>query len=175
MPTVERAELDRIVRELIDRHPVGMVLRQIQDPPRARVYNSGNISISDATPTALTFDSERYDQGTATEQHSTTTNTGRLTCRRPGIYHVGVALNFDANATGSRIVSIRLNGSTTIAEDGKPALAGGYGTAFAIGTDYRLAADDYLDVVVLQNSGGALNVLAESNKSLEFHWHWVGP
>lgn len=146
----------------------------LQKSPQARVYNNAAISVADATPTALTFNTERYDFGPA-EQHSTSTNTGRLTCVRSGLYAAGVVLNFGANATGSRVVAIRLNGSTPIAEDGKPALAGGYGTAFAISTDYRLSTGDYLDVTVFQNSGGALNVLAEGNKSPEFYWHWVSP
>jgi len=146
-----------------------------QAVPQARVYNSASISIANGTTTALTFDSERWDTGATSEQHSTSSNTGRLTCQRAGLYQVGVALNFDASGTGSRVVALRLNGATTIAEDGKPALAGGYGTAFAVVTDYRLAVGDYMDVVVLQNSGGSLNVLAEGNKSPEFYWHWVSP
>jgi hypothetical protein len=147
-----------------------------QEVPQARVYNNANISIADATTTALTFNTERYDTGVPSEQHSTSTNTGRLTCVRPGLYQIGCAVAFDANATGHRFVSIRLNGSTIIAQDGRMAVTtASIGTSFAPSTEYRLASGDYAEVTVLQNSGGALNVLALGNYSPEFYWHWVSP
>lgn len=143
--------------------------------PQARVYNNAALTIGTGSATALTFNSERYDTGTSSEQHSTSSNTGRLTCRVDGLYEIGVSLNWDASGTGGRVVAIRLDGSTTIAEDGKPALAGGLGTAFSFSTQYRLTAGQYVDVVVLQDSGGNLNVLSEGSKSPEFYWHWVSP
>lgn len=41
-------------------------------------------------------------------------------------------------------------------------------TAQNPGTDYRLTAGDYVEVIVFQSSGGALNVEAATNYSPEF-------
>lgn len=146
-----------------------------QQAPQARAYNSANISVTTATWTALTFDSERYDLGAASEQHSTSTNTGRLTCRRAGLYSIGATVIFDVNTTGTRLARLRLNGSTLIAEPSAVASTAGLGTGLVFSTDYRLTVGDYVDVAVYQDSGGNLNVLASGNESPEFYWHWVSP
>lgn len=141
--------------------------------PSCRVYNDAALSINDSTATALTFNSERYDNGTSTEQHSTSSDTGRLTCRVPGLYSIGAAVNFASNSTGQRYVALRANGTTTIALDQRPA-----STTVAACTPFaqwRLAVGDYVDVVVFQSSGGALNVESNSGYSPELFWHWVCP
>jgi hypothetical protein len=81
------------------------------DTPRARVFRSTNQSISDSTATAITHDSERYDIGSL---HSTSSNTSRLTVPAggDGLWCVGGCAEFAANATGSRILDIWVNGST---------------------------------------------------------------
>ena len=76
--------------------------------PSARAYNDAAISIPNATTTALTFNSERWDTNTI---HSTVTATGRLTAVTAGVYNIFGHVRFASNNTGSRIVSIRLNGS----------------------------------------------------------------
>jgi hypothetical protein len=48
-----------------------------------RVYNSGNQTISNATWTDLTFDSELYDTDT---MHDTSSNTNRITFTTAGVY-----------------------------------------------------------------------------------------
>lgn len=139
--------------------------------PAARVYNNANISINNDTATALTFNSERYDTDSI---HSTSSNTGRLTCVTAGKYHASCSIRFAAHATGSREVYIRLNGSTAIADFRIPTTSGGV-PIIAFGTDYDLAVDDYLEVMVRQNSGGSLNVDAASNYSPEFMMFRLGP
>ena len=134
-------------------------------PPRVRVYNSANISIPNSALTALTFNSERFDTDT---MHSTAANTGRITFTTAGGYDVGCGVSFAANATGQRDVGIRLNGVTLIAYDARPAAPATVGTIFAFSTFYEFAAGDYIEVVVFQNSGAALNVTASGNISPEF-------
>lgn len=130
----------------------------------ARVYNSAAISSNNATLTALTFDTERYDTDGL---HSTSSNTGRLTCTRAGKHLIVVNLEFASNATGYRVVHIRLNGTTYIAVDSKMAVNGN-ATWFSTATIYDLAVGDYVEVVVYQTSGGALNVSAAGNYTPEF-------
>lgn len=141
--------------------------------PMCRVYNSAALSIATATATVITFNSERYDVGGC---HSTSSNTGRLTVPSGGggVYHIGGSVSFAANATGIRNVSIRLNGTTVIdGLDAHAASAAGPLT-LSVNTEYKLAAADYVELLVTQTSGGLLNVSAAGNYSPEFHWSWLG-
>lgn len=140
--------------------------------PMARVYNSTNFSVATATLTAVTFDSERYDIGSC---HSTSSNTSRLTVPSGagGVYAIGGCVQFAANATGTRSLSIRLNGTTTIGVNSVVSLSA---NAFAIPVlcEYRLSAADYVELCIYQTSGGNLNAEAASNYSPEFWFRWVG-
>ena len=51
------------------------------DSPSCNVYNNANISIATGTNTALTFNSERYDNAA---MHSTSSNTQRITAPTGG-------------------------------------------------------------------------------------------
>ncbi len=137
----------------------------------ARVYNSANEAITTATFTALTFDSERYDNGGL---HSTVSNTSRLTAQKAGAYSLWGNVYFDANATGLRQVRIKLNAVTWIAvESGLPQTDG---TALlTVSTLHRLSVGDYVELVVYQSSGGNLNVVASGDFSPEFAMQWLGP
>jgi hypothetical protein len=114
----------------------------------------------------LTFDSERFDTDTI---HSTTTNTGRLTCHTAGKYVVIGNITFAGNATGQRTCVIVLNGTTTIAQWNVNAVGGGLGGDMNVSAIWAFAVNDYVELHVIQTSGGALNVLALSGgRSPEF-------
>lgn len=133
---------------------------------RARAYNSTNISVVNAgSGTALTFDSERYDTNTI---HSTSSNTGRLTCQTAGLYIITANIRFAANSTGARGLYIRLNGTTFIGDISIPTVPSPDNTDLTVTVQYELVANDYVEAVAYQSSGGALNVLASGNFSPEF-------
>lgn len=137
-----------------------------------RVYNNANISIATSgTPQALTFNSERFD---VFGLHSTSLNTGRLTAVRSGVYSIFGSIEYAANTTGQRFVFIMANGTTDIAAVSQNATAGGYSSFLSISTNYYLSANEYVELVALQNSGGALNVLYTSSRSPEFGMMYVG-
>jgi len=138
----------------------------------ARVYNSGALTITNNTLTALTFDSERFDTDTI---HSTASNTSRLTATTAGKYAISGHIEWAANATGHRLIAIRLNGTTSLASIRRNAISGGAATEQqSIATIYELAVNDYVELHVLQTSGGNLNVNAAGNYSPEFSMHRVG-
>lgn len=139
--------------------------------PHARVYNTATQTLTTATNTVVTFDSERYDVGSC---HSTSSNTSRLTVPsgEGGVYTIGASIGFAANATGERIVDILLNGTTIIARIRHPAGAASQ-IDMTITTEYTLAAGDYVEVQLYQNSGGNLNTVAGGDYSPEFWWRWV--
>jgi len=139
--------------------------------PAARVYHSVAQSIANNTLTALAFDSERFDTDSI---HDVTTNNTRLTCNTAGKYFISGNISFAGNDTGYRYVNITLNGTTKIAIKQCVAVAGGYSTIVTIGTVYELAANDYVELCVLQNSGGALDIEFIGNYSPEFMMVKVG-
>lgn len=138
----------------------------------ARVFNTLAISIADATATAVTFDSERFD---TSDFHSTVSNTSRLTIPVAGVCHVSGHLQWAANATGTRRAAIRLSGSTLLAEQRTDNSGASVVTGISVSTLYRFAATDYLELLAEQNSGGALNVNTAGNTSPEFAVYCLGP
>lgn len=139
----------------------------------ARVSNSAAISIiTSGTRQALTFDTERYD---TSGFHSTVTNTGRLTVPTgmAGKYLITGGVDWAASATGVRKCEIRLNGTTLLASHNSGTIPAS-GIEQAICTIYNLAAADYVELTVLQTSGGALDVNSTGNISPEFAMQWLG-
>lgn len=143
---------------------------RLLDPvvPQARVYNSANISISNNTVTALTFNSERFDNG---DLHSTSSNTDRLTAPVTGLYAFGATVQFASNATGRRQVTLTVNGTEVAADERVP--VNGAVTIISVSSAWQLTAGDIVRVAVFQTSGGALNVQAGSNYTPEFWMYRV--
>jgi hypothetical protein len=136
--------------------------------PAVRCYNSAAISVANATFQSLTFDTNRYDHGTSTPQHSVAANTSRLTCQQAGVYQIGASVDFAGSASGSyRMLELFLNGTTLIGKMHSPFLASS-GIRVEVNTQYNLAVGDYVEVHAYQDSGGALNVNATPNQSPEF-------
>lgn len=136
----------------------------------ARVYNSANITIPDSTLTYLTFNSERYDTDAI---HDKVTNSGRLTCKTAGKYIIAVALGFDNNTTGRRVVQIRLNHGDSIAISEEAPSPNG-DIRFAFSTIFGFVAGDYVEVAVYQSSGGPLDIYVDPCYSLEFMMQRIG-
>ena len=137
----------------------------------ARVYNSGNITIPNTTNVTLTFDSETYDTDSI---HSTVSNTERLTCKTAGKYIVLVCILWVANATGSRIVRLRLNDTSYISYDTKGGLSASLNTGMTTSALLYLEVNDFVTVYVNQDSGGELDILASDYYSLFFSMQKIG-
>lgn len=160
--TTPGATRERHIHDL-GKHPGGVIA--------ARVFNSGNIAVANNTDVYLTFDSERFDTDTI---HSTSSNTGRLTCKTAGKYIISETHHWETNTTERRTVCfIRLNGATRIAETESRVTTGGT-VSQTITTIYDLAVDDFVEVGVFQGSGVELDVLAASNHSPEFMMARIG-
>jgi len=141
----------------------------------ARVYNSLDQSIGAGTTTAVSFDSERFD---TSDLHgvavcSAANDKCRLYAPVAGLYLATGHAVWASNATGFRILQIRLNGGLPLASDHRLATAGA--TSHSVATVTRLTATDYVDLAAWQNSGGSLNIVASANDSPEFTLTWIGP
>lgn len=138
-----------------------------RDKPHASVKETTAQSIPNNTWTALTSDEENFDVGGL---HSTVTNTSRLTIPtgESGKYRVTCTINFVGAATGTRAVGIGKNGASPTfplsSQLGSASVAPSMGGS----TLLNLVAGDYVEVKVLQDSGGAIN--AQLN---EFSIEWI--
>lgn len=121
------------------------------------VSNSVAVSIATGTPTTIGADTELLD---ASGLHSTTTNTNRITVAKAGVYRVCAHVKFTLNSTGLRAVDFRKNGTAWV-NTVVTAVNGGDTDVAAI-SYIQLAAGDYVDMTVFQNSGGALNTQMRS-------------
>lgn len=134
--------------------------------PAVRVYHTSAQALANGTATALAFNSERFDTGS---MHDTAANTTRLTAPSAGKYliigHVRFATSGD---TTNRSLWVRLNGTTAIGEVEAPAGGGTQPLKMNVTTLYQLNAGDYVELVALQNTGGALNIDVIANSSPEF-------
>lgn len=142
------------------------------NPPACRVYNNAAINIATSgVAQALTFNTERYDTDS---MHDVAVNTGRITFNTAGLYLVFATVEFAANATGFRQAYIRLNGVTPILVQTNQAPPATIGSQLNVAGVYKFAAADYVECIVQQGSGGALNVTSSANFSPEFGATWVG-
>lgn len=139
----------------------------------AGVYKSTDTTITTATATALTFNTERKDTNGF---HSLVSNTERLTVPTggDGWYDITGGVSWEqVTASGVRRVQIRLNGTTVLASVGQY-----FPTATALGVTnvcdqvvsrkYELVATDYVELVVFHDTGANLKVLSSGNYSPEF-------
>ena len=143
--------------------------------PAVRVTHNATQSITSGVATALAFNTERFDQagGSASTMHDTVTNNSRLTAIYAGVYQISGTIQYAASPQITNL-SIRVNGTTTIARHGYVA-----GTALDvryqhISTLYALAVNDYVELIAAQTSGGAVNVSSVGNESPEFMMVRVG-
>lgn len=128
----------------------------------ARVRRSTNQTISNATMTAISFDTERWDTDTIWDAGQPT----RLTCKTAGAYLITGHVCWDNNTGGTyRLATIRLNGTTELAR--QAGVLSAYGEA-SVSTIYKLAVNDYVELCVYQDSGGDRTLEAIQAWSPEF-------
>jgi len=132
--------------------------------PAARVYNNAALTIANITTTALTFNSERIDTHAI---HSTSSNTSRLTAPTEDIYIITGHIQWQSNATGTRTLYIRLNGTTYISILFFANLTAN-SQSMTVSAVHYLAAGDYVELVVYQDSGANRDVLSGANYTPEF-------
>lgn len=136
----------------------------------ARVTHSAIQAIPNNTWTVPAFNTERYDTDTI---HDNGVSNSHLTCKTAGKYIIVGQVNFTADVNGIRYLVIRLNGATWIAYEGTGLTAAGNWYT-GVSTIYDLALTDYVELLILQNSGIPLNLLRTLNYSPEFMMQRIG-
>lgn len=128
-----------------------------QQPAQARVSNSTTQTLTTATVTLLTFDSERFD---TSGSHSTAANTERLIATMDGLYLLGAKLDWDVGGTGRREAFINYSSGGEIARDGRDATSSGV-SFITISGLWRATAGGYFTVSGYHERGTNLAVTAE--------------
>lgn len=128
----------------------------------ARVFNSTNISTTSGALTALTFDTVRWDD------RGLHVAAGKLAANTGGLHVIGANVRFAANATGYRLMQLRVNGTTVIAFDARLSAGATAETDIQLSTMWQLSAGDYVEVLAAQGSGGSLNIEVAGDYSPEF-------
>ena len=123
-----------------------------------RLQRSADLSVANDTITPVDFDMESFDTPD-NDLHSLSSNTTRITIPtgKAGIWVVGASVQFAANATGYRQLTLRLNGVTNLAQQTVNAVtASAIQTSMTVVVLSQFSAADYVECVVRQTSGAAL-------------------
>lgn len=138
----------------------------------ARVYLTGGQNMSTATATVLSFTSERFDTASL---HDTATNPSRITADRAGYWLATANVGWFANNVGRREISLIVNGAAApyarVVESSPGTSAQ---TVQHVSAVLSLAATDYVEVQVYQDSGSTLAVFSSAPYSPEFSLHFLG-
>lgn len=131
-----------------------------------RIYRSTTQSIPDNTVTAVSFNSEHFDTDA---YHESVTHPTRITVPTglAGYYLLTGYVELDASATGVRSTAIGYNGTRNIAQQDVQG-GGSYTPRITLSSVYFLDEGDYVELVVYENSGGALDVHRVADVSPEF-------
>jgi hypothetical protein len=123
------------------------------------VYQSAASTINNDTFTAILFNTENFDVPT---WHSVGSDTSRITFDATRTCTATGNVTFDgASGVGDRGVYLRLGGATYLAGEQLPATATALSnTVLSVTMIHQFTSTQYLELVVYQNSGGTLDVLA---------------
>lgn len=141
---------------------------EIHGVPAVKIEHSVAQSIPNGAPTVLVFDTVKYD----TDEMYNMSNNNKLTCKTSGKYLIIVQVGFSGNATGTRSIRIRVNG-TEVANCWSNSAGSDYAILIA-STIIDLSENNSVDVVAYQTSGVALDVIKRLQASPEFMMVKVG-
>lgn len=136
-------------------------------PRLARRSRSTTQNVTSGTSTVVLWTQELNSEGIAYNA-----SNGRLTVPRNGRYHVTTSLAFPPNATGARVVDVRVNGTNFIR--GRVSAWASTDNIVSASQTLRLSAGDYIDVVAAQNSGSTLAIQTDTNATF-VSIAYVGP
>lgn len=131
----------------------------------AKACFTSDQSIPDNANTVIDWNSEQFDTD---DIHDNITNNSRLTCKTAGRYIVQGQISWAASATGRKEIFIRLNGVTDVAhykeriDDGTDTSETSWMQVHAL---LNLNVNDYVELLVFQNSGVAVNAVSDCNTS----------
>lgn len=144
--------------------------------PKANLRQTVTQSIPNNAFTTMTFDAEDFDNLSG---HDTVTNNSRYTVPTGwgGKYILGGGACFEINATGARGCAWAKNGALINGSQMMIPSSGSLLTTLipARSLEVQLAAGDYIELQVYQNSGAALNSAVSASAQSNFTIRYDGP
>lgn len=148
--------------------------------PYGLFYSATGTACADSTWTLIPFNTNTaYGSNFGSAIGAWAINNSRLTAptSQTGLYSINASVTFPFNATGIRRIQIRKNaagsatGGTLIGQTHTPTVTtSAVTTTVMYSRDAYLTAADYVEVFVLQNSGGSLTTsTGESNTSFSIN------
>jgi hypothetical protein len=134
------------------------------------LYNSTDYTISNNTNTIMTWNTETYDTDSF---HSTTTNTGRITIPTgKGGYYLITSMIFFENASSGAAIRLRVlkNGTAIFSNQETQQFQKG----IVLSTVVNLAAADYVEIQVFQNSGASGTIYAGTTENAHCSASFLG-
>ena len=121
-----------------------------------KATNVASTTINNNTETAVPFATEDHDTDAF---HDLATNNSRLTVPtgKAGKYHITGKVGFAAATGTGQYAYIRVNGAGSTHGIHSPSTNGKWAIA-PISVDLTLAEADYVELIVLQNQGGGVNL-----------------
>jgi hypothetical protein len=137
--------------------------------PAVEVETGADQPIPNGTVTKLTFAAATYD----TANMFNAANPTRITVPIAGIYNVTAAVKWRAGTGQHRFATIRKNGvlHDEAISQVAPVLAAGQFTSQVVAGQLRLAAGDFIELSVFQDSGASLNTV----NALTTQVVWMSP
>jgi hypothetical protein len=126
----------------------------------------GNINVNNSASTVVPFESKNFDIGNI---HNPAINNTRLVASIDGIYHISAMVTWLSNSNGIRQISIRRN---NVVRMGDTRTAAGI-TSQSLSGMLQLNKDDFVDLLVFQDSGTTLQLI--SGAPIKFEMFWVAP
>lgn len=132
--------------------------------PSVKATSTTTVAGSGANPTVLAFATEQHDTA---QMHDTAVNTNRLTCPTPGVYSIKANVVPQVTPPGAYKVQARLNGVTTIAEGSPDSnTIGGYNSTSIAVPDLKLAAGDYVEILVTNSNAGGFGATTTASMTM---------
>lgn len=131
---------------------------RVLNVPRAAIYRSTAQSIPNSSATVVTWDTSDYDSDNIWSAASPT----RLTCGTPGLYLATASVTWALAGGSTRQLIIRKTTTAGAVITGPQSIVPPDGllpTGIMIPWPVTLGRGDYLEVLVGQISGGALNIV----------------
>lgn len=141
--------------------------------PSARLIRTTNQTIANGTPEMISFSASAFPDLWSMWNPATPT---RLTAQIPGKYLAQATVQFAANATGHRGALIQATAGGTTGRVQVPAVIGGTPTWLNVSTAVMtMVVGDYVELEVVQTSGGPLAVTSTSEASPTLSLVYLGP
>jgi hypothetical protein len=136
-----------------DTETTGEVTYQFQDYCILRLTN--NQSYGDSLSPYVEWDEAVVDPSGMWDPDNGYEGDTRITISVAGYYFVGAYVRWEINSTGDRFVEVYKNHGATSIADKRIAVNA---TEATLASLYKLAADDYLQLIVQQTSGSPLAI-----------------